>query len=168
MLEKIRDIQKALAAKAYLSALALALTLPDICGKIAYPGLRTGERYIAWFDEYVTKNMYPQKYPDVQKFDGKKIYKLRCAFLHEGSIEGVPDVVTFTLLVMESPEFGMSSCTVTRLPDGSCTFQVNLDVMQICTEICLRAENFYNAYEEKSAFDDQSVVTITANAEKYF
>ena len=43
----INDINKALDAEAYMAALALVLTLPDICGKVAYgETLRNKERYI--------------------------------------------------------------------------------------------------------------------------
>ncbi|EMX0193793.1 hypothetical protein AAFX88_004872 [Bacillus cereus] len=34
MLDKIKEIEIALKNKSYLSALALSLTLPDICGKL--------------------------------------------------------------------------------------------------------------------------------------
>lgn len=37
MKEKVLQIRKALEAEIYLPALALALTLPDICGQIEYP-----------------------------------------------------------------------------------------------------------------------------------
>ncbi|WP_273832345.1 hypothetical protein [Guptibacillus sedimenti] len=40
MLDKIKDIKIALNNKSYLSALALSLTLPDICGQIEYPDLK--------------------------------------------------------------------------------------------------------------------------------
>jgi hypothetical protein len=55
MLNKINDIKKALRAEAFLSALALTLTLPDICGKVAYPKLGCGERYKRWYDENIAK-----------------------------------------------------------------------------------------------------------------
>lgn len=37
MLDLIKDIENALRNKSYLSALALSLTLPDICGGVEYP-----------------------------------------------------------------------------------------------------------------------------------
>ncbi|MDR0500306.1 MAG: hypothetical protein LBG97_03545, partial [Coriobacteriales bacterium] len=46
---------RALEAKAYLSALALTLTLPDICGKAAYPFMKSRERYRKWYDENIGK-----------------------------------------------------------------------------------------------------------------
>lgn len=36
----IAEIQDNLKRKNYLSALSLALTLPDICGKIAFPEMK--------------------------------------------------------------------------------------------------------------------------------
>ena len=46
MIDKIiKDIETSLENGAYLGALALALALPDICGKAAYPSLKVGERY---------------------------------------------------------------------------------------------------------------------------
>lgn len=41
MIEKIYAIEHALECKCYLPALALALTLPDICGQIEYPRIET-------------------------------------------------------------------------------------------------------------------------------
>ena len=51
MKEKINDIKEAVANKAFQSALALALTLPDICGEIEYPTESSGrKRYAKWCD----------------------------------------------------------------------------------------------------------------------
>lgn len=41
MLDLIKDIENALRNKSYLSALALSLTLPDICGGVEYPPIQT-------------------------------------------------------------------------------------------------------------------------------
>ena len=47
LLEIIKEIEKALDNEMFLSALALTLTLPDICGKAEYPELgNKPERYI--------------------------------------------------------------------------------------------------------------------------
>lgn len=83
----------------YLSALSLTLTLPDICGKIAFPEMKkkgrpdVGGRYARWYNEYI----YPSENPSnlfeidtsesipVNPLNGYAVYKLRCALLHEGS-----------------------------------------------------------------------------------
>ena len=92
----IKEVQLALDNECYVVALMGALTLPDICGKSAYPNMGVGERYRNWCDTYV--------YPKIQHSDeegkildcgitalsGKIIYSLRCCLLHQGSadIEG--------------------------------------------------------------------------------
>ena len=40
MIDKIVAIRKAIECECYLPALALALTLPDICGQIEYPDFK--------------------------------------------------------------------------------------------------------------------------------
>ena len=45
----VEDINKALDNEAYFSALSLALTLPDICGKAEFPETKSGRRYIDWY-----------------------------------------------------------------------------------------------------------------------
>ena len=35
------------------SALGIALTLPDICGNIAYPNTKVADHYKKWYSEYV-------------------------------------------------------------------------------------------------------------------
>ena len=52
----LEDIKIAYNNKAYFSALALTLTIPDICGKIQYknnPNLNNSEKYIKWFNEWI-------------------------------------------------------------------------------------------------------------------
>lgn len=82
-----QDALKALESGAYISALCLALTLPDICASRAYPDVKCGERYARWFDEYVSMN-YMNKESNADGmdcyFDGDDCYQLRCVFLHEG------------------------------------------------------------------------------------
>lgn len=50
----IDDVNKALNAEAYMAALALVLTIPDICAKAEYgDSLGNKERYVKWFDKYI-------------------------------------------------------------------------------------------------------------------
>ena len=92
----IKEIKDNLTRKNYLSALALALILPDICGKIAYPDMKhkngrpdTGGRYAKWYDEYIYKYDNPPGLEDqenlINPLNGAAVYKLRCNFLHDGS-----------------------------------------------------------------------------------
>ena len=54
MLQLIDDVNKALDAECYYSALTLALTFPDICGKAEYPKEKsTAKRYKDWYDDQI-------------------------------------------------------------------------------------------------------------------
>lgn len=76
------------------SALGMALTLPDICGNIAYPKMGTGERYRKWFDEFALPlGNWPTE-SDFITLNGAVCYKLRCAYLHKGNFDlGAADAV---------------------------------------------------------------------------
>ena len=47
---RLKEIRQALQNELYHCALALALTLPDICGKHELPDVAVKSRYTKWFD----------------------------------------------------------------------------------------------------------------------
>ncbi len=55
LLKLIDDMNRALDANLFFAALSIALMLPDICGKAAYPEEKVGQRYKKWFDENIAK-----------------------------------------------------------------------------------------------------------------
>jgi len=67
-----------------IAALALALMLPDICGKIQRPAESTGQRYAKWWADNFT-NTYRYGTGPSDYVTGAEVYQLRCAYLHEGS-----------------------------------------------------------------------------------
>lgn len=74
----------------YQAALALALTIPDICGAYQYPQSQVGFRYKKWFDEYVPPYYMPKILGDPvdskrKIMTGDICYCLRCAVLHSGN-----------------------------------------------------------------------------------
>lgn len=87
----INDINKALDAGAYMAALSLALTLPDICTKAEF-GLSINnnkEKYIKWYQENICiLDNGPWRDKDIggTYLSGEVVYELRCSFLHQGSI----------------------------------------------------------------------------------
>ncbi len=93
----IKDITIAKNSGAYISALSLALTLPNILSNIEY-GERTNKvQYIEWFNKWVYKYYKCNEIceesdgeldrigRETTKFDGGNCYKLRCALLHSGN-----------------------------------------------------------------------------------
>lgn len=83
----INDIHKSLDNGIYHGALTVALTLPDICSKLQYPDMNTGERYSHWFSKYVKDRYTYFVGANFEKhifLDENDAYALRCAFLHQG------------------------------------------------------------------------------------
>ncbi len=90
MLEKlIFDINKALENDLLFVALSAALTLPDICGRVAYPDIKgTKERYIKWYDEHIGKyEKSPDHTDNMAYLSGALVYQLRCSVLHSGDTD---------------------------------------------------------------------------------
>lgn len=89
MLKLIDDVNKALDADCYYSALTLALTFPDICGKAEYPQEKNTKRYKDWYDEHIGK--YEQcpceQCPNTPMpyLSGEVVYSLRNSLLHQGT-----------------------------------------------------------------------------------
>lgn len=192
MIEKIYAIEHALECKCYLPALALALTLPDICGQIEYPDLKkkSGQRliwkqYITWFNDWVghwyagpdgwiedgkkAKNPY---------FTGKMCYDLRCAFLHSGNA----DVDDFGDLEDEENRYsynfelctngGDSFGTVWETPQygGNKTFKVKnvrIDMEILCERLCNSAKKYYDSKGNKAFIDHKiTIVDLKKEVEK--
>lgn len=163
MQDLIADIKRALCAEAYISALSLALVLPDICGQIEFPHSSSGkEQYIEWYDKHM---LWPSDMTKEEILDGEKCYKLRCALLHSGNKSGVP-VDEFELSIEriskqgDYSEFGAYGCSsfgsTWSTKDNGETFNkkhhIRLDVGQLCCWLCMGAEAFYDKWEDKSAF----------------
>jgi len=88
----IQALVKCVADKNWYGALFIALTLPDICGKIEYPNKSSTQRYKDWFERYLepryTRQIGPAAMGMVHKFlSGSDCYAIRCALLHEGTDE---------------------------------------------------------------------------------
>ena len=94
LLRLIEDVERAIDHECYFSALALALTFPDICGEAAYPKLKgdrnVGTRYKKWCQEFVygIHRVHSENDPlsgDMPYLNEEMLYSLRNAFLHQGT-----------------------------------------------------------------------------------
>jgi hypothetical protein len=87
--EFVEAIDLSIAASNWYGALFIALSLPDICGRIDSPSETSSKRrYAAWFEKYVqpkyTRSVGAEREETVF-LCGNDCYALRCAYLHEGS-----------------------------------------------------------------------------------
>ncbi|MBD8069281.1 hypothetical protein F7888_09825 [Bacillus sp. PS06] len=188
MLDKIKDIHLALTKKSYLSALALSLTLPDICGKIEYPHFidskgnrKVGKQYATWFDNWVnqyfadntgwTKDYTKAKNP---YFTGKMCYSLRCSFLHDGNSDiknwGEKEDADFyysyefELAVGGADSFGLSwASQASNNSKIMKTKIVRVNIDKLCESICLAAENYYRK-KDPFLFKDHKINLIDFNS----
>ena len=91
----LNDIEIAKNNHAYISALSLSLTLPNILSNIEYGKVTFKNEYIQWFDDWVYKyyehpkseNELINRGIEATKFDGNACYLLRCALLHSGNTD---------------------------------------------------------------------------------
>ncbi|WP_066733513.1 hypothetical protein [Cupriavidus sp. D384] len=86
MRDFLASIRQSLETNNFYVALATSLTIPDICGWLSSPNLRSGERYRAWCETYLTPK-YTHDLPNGREvfLSPGDAYALRCAYLHEGA-----------------------------------------------------------------------------------
>jgi len=172
------EIQDNIIRKNYLSALSLSLIIPDICGKIAFPEMKIngrpdiGGRYAKWYDEYIYAYENPlsnycmpeldSKIP-ANPLDGYAVYKLRCAFLHEGSLEIQKNIANnlhrnkedykqleflFTDKLTSIGSFGELGDNKER------GITIRIGVEDFCKKICWTAENYYKKHATEEIFNE--------------
>jgi hypothetical protein len=119
------------------AALFIAISLPDICGKIQYPGIKSQKRYIDWFNQYL-KDQYsdPQK-PDSPFLTAEDMYAFRCSLIHEGSDEistqsARIDINKF-ILISDGPHLNYFQNRIIKL---------QLSVKSFCIDICAAVERW--------------------------
>ena len=174
----IAEVKTAIDNECYIVALMGALTLPDVCGKSAYPELKVGARYIKWCDTYV----YPTREgvdPNAENLDfgitnvnGRIIYSLRCSLLHQGSsdIDGEKcEVEDFELLIQPKNEFDIyvdnSGAVWTNDDFDHRERHVRLHIRNICRDLCNAAEKYYNVHRAEFDFIKCKISRINPDAE---
>lgn len=177
MIDQIfEDINKALDAEAYIAALALALTLPDLCGKIEYPEEKSSrKRYIMWYDLYMgtpPKSFMLERLTDQddERFPpyltGQVLYQLRCNLLHESmpnvdkenvldenkEIETTWNVDEFVLIAEKKNDFDMyAHCSSVHWDNFSTSDfrKYELSVRKICADLIYVTTKYFEKNPDK-------------------
>ena len=155
MEKRIQEARNCLDNSLYEAALALALTLPDICGQVECPAIKkVGERYTKWIDSFMdSKVLYDQSFDefgDFKPLESQDIYKLRCAFLHSGDQDISSDTIDcFNLVrpdglgaVEGKASFGYKY-GIENQPDGSVKNTAQIDIKYLTEMLCNAAEEHY-------------------------
>lgn len=160
---RMDDVVKAFRAEAFLSAISLALTIPDICGKRLYPHeKKPGSRYVKWFDEYVASNYPGSCVPGKESsgpycFSGSDCYQLRCVYLHEGSNAPHPDNIDKGRTVYNVIQFRVGGCNhigyLDEFPSGKVFRQVDLDLLQFIENLQDGVDAFLEDHPEMNDDD---------------
>lgn len=153
MQEKINDLRKAIRCECWFSALALALTFPDICGKVEFE--RDG--YSQWFDKYIAEKYYSNFNESGVIFKGIDCYKLRCAFLHAGNLnlqerDKKSEIDRFELSVTPLSQNGYIVESHGKIIDENERIiekRVRLDICKLCEAIYKETDKFYKENKEK-------------------
>ena len=168
LLQLIDDINRALDNECYFSALALALTLPDICGQAMSPNKSVKERYVCWYDEFVGKYEEPI-HNNVPYLSGEVVYNLRCNFLHQGNPivnkEKVKDkrcqIDKFSLILSKQNCFGI-------YPDAACYSEsgencaesriYDVNVRRLCFILTACAKGYFEKHSAQFGFSNYSII----------
>lgn len=171
LLMLIDDINKALDNNCFFSALSLALTIPDICGKAEYPNDNTTARYKKWYSEYVGKyEINPeQNDKDMPYLSADIVYNLRNNFLHQGAPK-TEKVDEFKLIVEDKKEFNslIDMGCVHRDSNGICITEYSVNVRRLCFIICANAKAYYNENKNKFNFFNCTIIKYDENASTPF
>ena len=170
-LHRVEEVEQNIEDERWQSALALALTLPDICGGIAFPEIvkryrdgrimldrqknptrDVGGQYIRWFDEYA--GAYFKLSPTDEKpyICGDRCWQLRCEYLHQNKgflNDENESPVRFHLGV----NCGTSVCQLDQTTMNSDGMDIRIDIEQFCRRMCRAVRAYYEAVHTEKDFN---------------
>jgi len=179
MLDLIKDIEHALSSGNIRCALGMALTLPDICGIVEFPGEKVEKRYVGWCDAYLfNQGFYPTHVIDVDNptvigersraIAGDLCYKLRCAYLHSGNLElnqkEQDDFPTFHLELTSLDESGIYIGKDSKNSSGK-VLDKHIDARYLIRVLCNAAKEYYDNSEKKDEFKNHHIKILDIQSE---
>lgn len=162
MLKIIEIIEDANSKNCPLPALALALTLPDICSQIEYPNeTNVGYRYRQWYNNHIHKreefhhlqNTYYAKVHGEENvlahFNGYVCYKLRCLLLHQG------DSALYGEVKYDDLYFHIDSSEDASGLEGAEDHHISVNSKLLSEYLCKHAKDYYERHPNKELFKKQ-------------
>ncbi|MBD5469509.1 MAG: hypothetical protein HDR21_15395 [Lachnospiraceae bacterium] len=163
----VNEIRCSLENKCYFSALALALTLPDICGMVEFPNKSVAGRYIEWYDKYLGVYMAHGKDNlggNNPWLSGEIVYNLRNTYLHQGNPGIVSDKVKeeanqfdkFILMLGDGTVIQNITMNIeagTHKTEKITYRMITVDVTYLCDSICDCALWYYENNQNKFTFN---------------
>lgn len=170
-LHRIEEVELNIEDGRWQSALALALTLPDICGGIAFPEIvkryrdgravldrnqrptrDVGNQYIRWFDTYAAP-FFKVSAQDISPYIcGERCWQLRCEYLHQN--KGFANTEDNTSIRFHlGVNCGTSVCQLDRIGSDNSLTDIRIDIEQFCRRMCQAARAYYEAVHTEKDFN---------------
>lgn len=158
----IEDVERATEHECYLAALALALTLPDICGKAEFPNDGNGARYKKWCKKFVC-DIRSRNTPsgDMPYLNEDMIYGLRNLFLHQGTPNVKPSSswddrcqVNHFKLEITDPDAPDGESSMVSYGAGMKIShrEITVGVRDLCYRLRVAAKKYYEENTDKFTF----------------
>ncbi len=176
ILRIIDEIDHCLEKDFHLAALALALTLPDACGKAAYPTENhSSKRYIDWYENYIGQYERDRNQSgcadlaDRPFLSGELVYQLRCSFLHSGDTdvdinrikEKQNQLTQFNLVLRRHDDIlaAGTSSLLTYGENGSVEGrEFDVSITYLCKILESNAKKYYEDNKDKFDFFSYNIV----------
>lgn len=152
----------------HLSALALALTLPDTCGKAEYPDETNGVRYKKWCNQYVITDRCDSPCDcDMPYLNEEIIYSLRNSLLHQSTPNVEQSKIHESRCKVDRFELAISECDGANGDLSMVAYGKNMSIVhrelkvyvsRLCYILCSAAENYYRDNKDKFGFIQYSIV----------
>ena len=173
-LSKIEQIEKALELGLDYPALALALSIPDVCSSIEFNDSGR-ETYRRWYQKHVIADEDIER-KENELFDrlgvepdrrfriylrSWDVYNLRCVFLHSGrgdvyNFRGDSNYASFKLTTGDE-DYSELASSLGSSSRGPTNTSMVANIGAICRPICEGARRFYEGFDRKDLLDDCNI-----------
>jgi hypothetical protein len=133
----LREIERALEARLYYSAVIMALTLPDVCAALESEDARTTkQRYMAWYRANIGA-----AYGFMTDED---CYSLRCGVVHQGRFGGHGMRYGRVVFTMPIPERNIV------IHNNVMNDALNLDANVFCRDLIAAVRRWFAAHSQEA------------------
>ena len=159
----VAEVRQSLEKECFFSALMVALTLPDACGRAEYGDIGSTARYKKWCQKYVCLHEKPNDAYgyDMPYLSADTVYSLRNVLLHQASVDidiaNIKDerckVDEFALVITDKDDYDSGTVRVSYGKNYEIVDRMQtISVRHLCNILCKAAEDYYADNRDKFSF----------------